>query len=40
MPKVNIPKIEVPKIQSPEVNLPGLRVTVGDLGTFTVTNRF
>ena len=40
MPKVNIPKIEVPKIQSPEVNLPGLRVTVGELGTFTVTNGF
>ena len=40
MPKVNIPKIEVPKIQSPEVNLPGLRVKVGDLGTFTVTNGF
>ena len=40
MPKVNIPKIEVPKIQSPEVNLPGLRVRVGDLGTFTVTNGF
>ena len=38
MPKVNIPKIEVPKIQSPEVNLPSLRVTVGELGTFTVTN--
>ena len=40
MPKVNIPKIEVPKIQSPEVNLPGLRVRVADLGTFTVTNGF
>ena len=40
MPKVNIPKIEVPKIQSPEVNLPPLRVTVGELGTFTVTNGF
>ncbi len=40
MPKVNIPKIEVPKIQSPEVNLPGLRVRVPDLGTFTVTNGF
>ena len=38
MPKVNIPKIEVPKIQSPEVNLPSLRVKVGELGTFTVTN--
>ena len=40
MPKVDIPKIEVPKIQSPEVNLPGLRVRVADLGTFTVTNGF
>ena len=38
LPKVNIPKMEVPKIESPEVNLPSLRVKVGDLGTFTVTN--